>query len=245
MTVVVSESGVESDRFGLRIGRVRVGPDVDIGELEAACAGFDVVVLRCDAGDVGLSFRLLGLHDFRAFTADHLSIWRWDVGETVRVELPDGWTVGPSADAAVVDAVVRDAFAGYRNHYRANPLFDPGAALDGYADWALSLMTRSDDACSVLCDQTGDAVGVALVDWSDATPDVALAGIRSRAQGQGRYPALLTHVMELTRARSRQSLTISTQSHNVNVMRSWLRLGFLPIETMATMHIVRRGLLDT
>ena len=242
--VVVHDSEVESDRFGLRIGRVRVEADVDVAELEAACAGYDVVILRCRADAIDLPFRLLGLREFRAVTADHLGVWRWDVAEVPTVPLPEGWTVGPSTDAAIVEQVVRVTFAGYRNHYRANPLFDPQAALDGYVDWALSVLDRSDDSCTVLWDDTGDAVGVALVDWSDEIPDVELAGIRPRAQGQGRYGALMAAVMRLTRDRSRPALTISTQSHNVNVMRAWARLGFLPVDTLTTMHLVRRDLLD-
>jgi GNAT superfamily N-acetyltransferase len=240
--VVVSESRVESDRFGLRIGRVHVGSDVDVAELESACAGHDVVILRCAADQVGLPFRLLGLRDVCAFTADHLSIWRWEVSEPPHVELPEGWTVAPSTDSAVVEAVVRDAFSDYRNHYRANPLFDGAAALDGYVDWAHALMRQSVEACAVLVEPTGEAVGVALTDWEQDVPDIKLAGIRSRAQGKGRYGALLAHVMRQARNRERSALTISTQSHNVNVMRAWSRLGFVPVETLATMHLVRRSL---
>ncbi len=240
----VTESSVESDRFGLRIGRVHVLPDVDVDQLESACSGFDVVILRCAASEVGLPYRLLGLRDFRAFTADHLSFWRWEVGEPAPIVLPDGWSVGLSTDAAAVDAVMRDAFADYRNHYRANPLFDASAALDGYVDWAHTLMARSDAACTVLWDPTGDAVGVALVDWDSDVPDIKLAGISGRAQGRGRYGALLSYVMGLTVERSCQALTISTQSHNTNVMRAWSRLGFLPVDALATMHLVRGELLD-
>ena len=240
--VVVNESHLESDRFGLRIGRVHVDSDVDVEQLESACAGFDVVILRCAADQVDLPFRLLGLRDFRAFTADHLSIWRWEIGEVGHIALPDGWSVGPSHDAAAVEAVVRDAFADYRNHYRANPLLDAQAALDGYVEWAHALMRRSDDACAVVCEPTGEAVGVALTDWDDDVPDVKLAGLRQRVQGQGRYGALLAHVMQLASDRTRPALTISTQSHNVNVMRSWSRLGFVPVDTLATMHLVRRAL---
>ena len=241
---IVSESRVESDRFGLRIGRVHVGADVDVGQLESACSGFDVVILRCAATEVDLPYRLMGLRDFRAFTADHLSIWRWEVGEPGPIVLPDGWSVGLSTDAGAVADVVRDAFADYRNHYRANPLFDASAALDGYVDWAHTLMARSDDACTVVWDPTGDEVGVALVDWNDEVPDIKLAGIRRRAQGRGRYGALVSYVMGLAVDRSSPALTISTQSHNTNVMRAWSRLGFLPVDTVVTMHLVRGELLD-
>jgi hypothetical protein len=243
-TVAVSESRVESDRFGLRIGRVDVDSDVDVEQLESACAGHDVVILRCAAAQVDLPFRLLGLRDFRAFTADHLSIWRWKVGEPGRIALPDGWSVGPSTDAAAVEAVVRDAFADYRNHYRANPLFDAHAALDGYVEWAHTLMARTSDSCAVMSDPQGELVGIAITDWSDDVPDIKLAGIRRHAQGQGRYAPLVSYVMALTHERSRSALTISTQSHNVNVMRVWSRLGFLPVETLATLHLVRRELVE-
>lgn len=240
--VVVNDSRVESDRFGLLIGRVHVDADVDVAQLESACAGYDVVILRCGADQVDLPFRLLGLNDFRAFTADHLSIWRWVVGEPPHIELPEGWSVAPATDPGVVEAVVRDAFADYRNHYRANPLFDAHAALDGYVDWAHALMRRSGDACAVLYEQTGEAVGVALTDWDEDVPDIKLAGLRRRAQGRGRYGALLAYVMQLARDRTQAAITISTQSHNVNVMRAWSRLGFVPVDTLATMHLVRRSL---
>ncbi len=49
--------------------------------------------------------------------------------------------------------------------------------------------------------------------------------------------------MGLAVDRSCPALTISTQSHNVNVMRAWSRLGFLPVDTVATMHLVHRELL--
>jgi hypothetical protein len=240
--LVVGASPVESDRFGLRVGRLLVGPGLDVAELESACDGYDVVVLRCRADDVELPFRLLGLRDFLSFTADHLSVWRWEAGDFMAIDPPRAWSVRLSVDAAEVESVVRDSFAGYRNHYTADLLFDPRAALDGYVEWASTVMAHSDDGCSVLYDATGEAIGVALVEWSENAPDVALAGIRGHAQGRGLYGVLISHVMQQTLDRSRPALTISTQSHNVNVMRVWSRLGFRPVDALATVHVVRREL---
>lgn len=242
--VLVAPSDVESARFGLRIGRTEVAADVDPDELERASAGFDVVILRHRAVDLGVPFRLLGLRDLRAFTADHLCIWRWDAHPIEPVTPPAGWAIRIGDESASVERVVRDAFADYANHYRANPLLDPAAALDGYVEWAHTLAAASADSCVLLVDAAGSAVGVALVDWDHDVPDIRLAGISSRAQGRGRYGVLVSHVMQLAVERSRPAVTISTQSHNVNVMRAWSRLGFVPVDTLATMHLVRRALLD-
>ena len=242
--VVVGSSDVESARFGLRVGRTRVGTDIDPRALERAAAGFDVVIVRHRAVDVDIPFRLLALRELQAFTADHLCIWRWEASTPEPVALPFGWEIRTGREPATIDAIVRDAFADYPNHYRANPLFDPAAALDGYVEWAHTLAAASDDACVLMFDATGSAVGVALIDWDEEIPDIRLAGIGSRVQGQGRYGALVSHVMQLAVDRSRTALTISTQSHNVNVMRAWSRLGFLPVDTLATVHLVRRDLLD-
>lgn len=241
MTASVEPSPTESDRFGLRIGRCVVADVDELDGLGEACERFDVVVLRYPAERVEVPFALAGLDGLRALTADHLCVWEWRGDEPPDTVAPPGYTADPSPAMDEVAAVVRDSFAGYANHYRANPLLDPTAALDGYVEWAERLAT-ADDAAVVLRDPAGSASGVALIDWHADPPDIRLAGMRTSAQGQGLYAALVTEVIDRALRRGAGGVQISTQSHNTRVMRAWARLGFLPARTVATVHLVRAGL---
>lgn len=244
MIAVVEPSPVESDRFGLRIGRCVV-PGVDhLDRLAEACEGFDVVVLRHPAEDVHVPVVLAGLTGFRCLPADHLCVWEWTGAEPPSRPAPAGWTIDTSPTLDDVSSVVRDSFAGYSNHYSANPLLSPSAALDGYVEWAQRLAAADDDAAIVLRDATGTAAGVALIDWRADPPDIRLAGMSTSAQGRGLYPVLIAHVVDLALRRGAHGVQISTQSHNTRVMRTWARLGFLPVRTVATVHLVRSELLS-
>jgi GNAT superfamily N-acetyltransferase len=242
VTALVEPSPVESDRFGLRIGRCVVTGVDHIDRLAEACEGFDLVVLRYPAENVDVPVVLAGLDGFRCLPADHLCVWEWTGVEPPSRDVPAGWSIDTSPGIDDVSSVVRDSFAGYANHYRANPLLAPSAALDGYVEWAQHLAAE-DDAAVVLRDAAGTAVGVALIDWRAGPPDVRLAGMRTSAQGRGLYPALIAHVIDLALRRGTDGVQISTQSHNTRVMRTWARLGFLPVRTVATVHLVRSELL--
>ena len=82
--------------------------------------------------------------------------------------------------------IVRASFASYSNHYRANPLLDRDAALEGYCEWA-ALLAGVDGSAFVLRDDLDEGIGVVLVDWSVDLPDIKLAGMRPSAQGRGLY----------------------------------------------------------
>lgn len=243
MSVVVDHSPLESTRFDLRIGRCTLAGPVDVGELAAASGGFDVVVLRYPADALDVPFALAAVPGYRIVPADHLCVWEWSGAEPPVVEPPPAWTVTPSTDVTDVLDVVRDSFAAYPNHYRANPLLDREKALDGYCEWAAALVEAGDDAATVLRDAAGQAVGIALVDWLTDPPDIRLAGMRSSAQGRGLYRVLLARVLAHAHEGGHDRVQISTQSHNTKVMRAWARMGFRPVSTIATVHLVGEELL--
>lgn len=238
---------MESQRFDLRLGRCDVDElvDVDVDELRAAVDGFDVVVVRHPADAVHLPSRLARVPGYTAWTADHLCIWEWTGSTAPVVEIPGSWSVGSAATPDEVVDIVRDAFAEYRNHYRSNPLLPAAAVLDGYVEWSLTLARKEPQGPTVVRDVDGRAVGVAVVDWDTAPPNIRLAGIRGAVQGRGVYGLLVSEVVTRALARGSDGVQISTQSHNTNVMRAWARLGFVPRATVATVHLVRDALLAT
>lgn len=238
---VIVSAEVESARFGLRVGRCELDVPEELSLLERELDHYDLVVLRYPAEAVTIASEASEISGFRSFTADHLCYWEWRRVETVEPTVPAGWCIDDRPDVEEVIDVVRDSFAGYRNHYSANPLLDRDAALDGYGEWA-GRLAAVEGSAYVLRDPSGVGAGVALVDWSIELPDIRLAGMRSSAQGRGLYRVLLESVMERAVLRERDGLQISTQSHNVSVMRVWARAGFVPARTLVTMHLLRAGL---
>lgn len=226
-------------------------------------ADADVVVVRYPAQSLGLAAAVAS-SGRDVLAAGSLTYWSAPAS-AIRVPQPaEGLEVVPLAQhtgdaegrAAVVDAVVADSFGGYGNHYSANPLLDPEASLAGYQEWARR-SALADPADALLLVLRGDAVGLATLvdgerpkgaggpgeDPSRGHVEVLLAGLRTAAQGQGRYATLFGGVAREALARGRPEVVISTQSHNVRVQRSWARLGLRPFAAVETVHAVRPGLI--
>lgn len=240
---MIEFSDSESRRFGHRVGRTTISRFGDVSEVLSELDAYDVVVARTQADDWRVPVALSSQTSHLFFTADHLMVWQGDLRTASRRSLPAGWLMGEPRSIDEVIDVVRDSFDGYRSHYSMNRLFETGAVLDGYCEWAAVMASRDDHECIVLADDANAPVGVALVDFSPDVPDVRLAGMIKRAQGRGLYASLLAGVAEMALGRGATELQISTQSTNVNVMRAWARLGLLPTSTIATHHLTRLALL--
>lgn len=239
----IVSSRVESERFGVKVGRVVIDAHDDAPASDEF-AGFDITFVRTPADNWAIAYQLALLSDHAGFVADHLCYWRWTCDRMIAVEgPPPGWSVRLDPSADQVESVVRRSFDGYLNHYSANPLLADVSVVDAYAEWAQTLMREPGASAALLADDSGEPVAVAVIDWTGAVPDIRLAGVAPDHQRRGLYPVLLERVMLMARDRGETALEISTQSHNVAVMRAWTRLGFEPHRTLATYHVVRRGLL--
>jgi len=262
--VTATSSPIETAQFGLSIGRLTVGHEVPgrgpaydaAAEMLAAALGSmddDVVVVRYPASAVGLGAVIAG-SGRSVIPGGALTYWSANADEVVEAvsgshdpglevvaasELP-----GPrDAVRTVVDAVIADSFTGYRNHYAANPLLDPAAALAGYQDWARRSLDAARD--TMVLRNAGTPVGVATCVASKdgvAHLEVLLAGLVSAAQGRGWYALLLAGCAAEARRRSLSRLIISTQAHNVRAQRAWARLGLRPFACMETVHAVHADL---
>ncbi len=239
MEVVASR--VESDRFGWIIGRANISEVPSADEVRRACAGFDVIVVRAPATLDQLPSALARVDDWTAFTADHLLYWRWDPSRFDAPRMAPG-SVSETVAPAGLDPLVRSIFGGYDNHSAANPILDSTRVVDGYVEWVENLLHNGSASCFVSSDGEEPA-GFAVVDWSVDVPDVRLAGVLADHQGRGWYAGLLSQCMQASLDRGRHGLQISTQSRNVQVMRSWARLGLIPFDSQATLHLVRDQLL--
>ncbi|GAA2882519.1 hypothetical protein GCM10010517_45690 [Streptosporangium fragile] len=241
-------SPLESARFGRTVERLTVpaGSPVPLAEVRAAVldSAADVVVLRYPAEHVGWFAGLTGPGRTAVF-ADSLVYWRLRAGAGRAPEPSPGLTVTGSAAPAAVRELVAATFSAYGNHYLANPLFDPAAALAGYQEWALR--SAAEGACLVLehraAGQESRLAGLATLEDEDPRTEILLAGVVAGLQGRGLYAHLLRAVEERALARGAAEVVISTQGHNVRVQRAWARYGFEPVQALLTVHLVRSPLL--
>jgi RimJ/RimL family protein N-acetyltransferase len=262
-------SPAESDRFGVGIARVTVGAAADPSTRAALLSdaldetSADVVVVRYPAvaGDCAAASAAAGRD---VLAAGALVYWALaPAGRPAHVDHPDLAVVGadeagaPASLDEAVDSVVRESFDGYANHYTFNPLLDDTAALAGYVDWArratapeLSGSPVDTEVGTVVLVHREQPVGVATTSSGPESGggrhvEVLLAGVARRWQGRGWYATLLAGVASRAFDAGASRLVISTQVHNTRVQRAWARAGFEPFAAVETLHLVRRGLLDT
>jgi hypothetical protein len=173
----------------------------------------------------------------------------WDTAATdlaarpVTPDAPPRVVRADQVDPAELHAAVADVFAGYVNHYAANPLLDPALALEGYVDWVARTLQAQPDAGAVLVD--GDRVlgfGTWTLERGDHS-EFLLGGMRAEARGRGWYALLLVETARAALAAGVPKVLISTQGSNVGVQRAWSRLGLRPRADFTTAHLVRPGLL--
>jgi len=197
----------------------------------------DLVILRYPSAMVRAFDHLSSVSGRRAIYADTLLHFRWT---------DDGRELSPShprvhrgaIELSGVASLVEMTFLGYSNHYAANPRLDASKVAVGYAEWATNIAT---DPRSILVanEVAGHIAGLAVIDASRGEWDVLLAGVVPAFRGEGMYGDLITSVMVEARAAEQPSVVISTQSHNIQVMRTWERLGWRVTGSLVTVHLER------
>ncbi|WP_206060952.1 GNAT family N-acetyltransferase [Nonomuraea basaltis] len=236
-------SPLESARFGYSVERLTVVDETRFSfpAVREAVMGSaaDVIVLRYPAEYVGWFAKLATL-DRTAVFADTLVYWRLPAGEGRRPEPEGDIHATELTSAAMVRALVSEIFVRYGNHYLANPLFGAAAALEGYQEWALR--STAAGKCLALTDDSR-VCGIATLEEDESTTEILLAGVVPAVQGHGLYAHLLRAVEDRALGRGAAEVVISTQGHNTRVQRAWTRYGFVPVQTLLTVHLIRRPLL--
>lgn len=238
----VELSVVESERTGLRVGRLSCSETTDwraFDPLEAIKAsGLDFVVMRYPAHRVEIAERLQD-PSVRSWVADTLLYVSVDADA---VRKPTGSTQLGPADFRTpgMRSLVRGTFTGYQNHYSASSAFADISVPDAYADWAIRQLQDGLVGGYVLHDGAERFIGFAVLDESSATEnDLTLVGIHPEHRGRGNYTQLLRHLAALTRTQGKTHLITSTQVSNLRSLRGLFSEGFLPVLALNTLHVVR------
>ncbi len=109
----------------------------------------------------------------------------------------------------------------------------------GYAEWAQRVAAHPENPLIGLQVEEGPAA-LAVIDGSSGEWDIALAGVMPEQRGRGVYGDLIVATMAAARAAGRDTVKISTQSHNVQVIRTWERLGWRMTGAFLTVHLERQ-----
>lgn len=178
----------------------------------------------------------------RLIPAGALMYWEYAAGNQVPLVPGDNTEVltspANSQQLDAVMAVVKDSFDGYVNHYSVNPLIPAGIISDGYMEWARGTISNPSSLVFTMRNDDNKVVGAAVISVVDGIWEIELASIARAAQRRGYYLRLISRVLTEAHDRGAARVVISTQSHNIAVQRAWVRLGFSPILSIDTVHII-------
>ena len=249
--VSTAHSVTETERFGYLTDRISVGALQTAGSpttlVESVQTAIDesnarIIILRYPAGLVSLLRDIRMRGNTRIYSGGAILYWEGPQGSGPSEEIEDATSeIAPaerSAHAVEVTYILEDSFRGYVNHYSANPLLHSGVVVEGYAEWARSSMSNPLNRVFTVEAEDG-AVGVAIVGVSGNIWEIELASIAYASQRKGYYLKLIKRVLASARAEDVSKVVISTQSHNIAVQRAWAKLGFRPLLSIETVHIVR------
>ena len=240
---MLRNSEVESQRFGLRVARGMVTKDAPRDQVRADIARLkpDVAIFRCEAGDTR-QIDELAKAGLVPRHADTLVYYRISLTGSTDAPAVDNGGIGQAevGDAPSLEAIVRRGFAGYRNHYHANPLLSEAAILDGYVEWALDYAVRPTEGQQTWVYRIrGQARSFATCKLQDdrSEVEIVLNATDPAWTGRGLYSSLLQFLIAYYRRAGFAALVISTQVWNYGVQRVWSRAGLVIHRAFDTYHV--------
>ena len=229
-------SALDSKRFGIRVFRARVDTVEAASDLmqSAPCADLDLLIVRCPVEAVAAA---QVLERAGCFLTDTLVVYRGPTGGFAPSPTPST-CIRPcqEADRAALEGIARAAFAGFFGHYHADPRLDPGAATEGYVQWASSAL--ADAGAVVLVSETeGRLSGFLTAKKLDGkTWEILLNGGAPEFQRRGIYAALFREIGCRACLHGAAELLVSTQLANVAPQKVWTRAGLELDHALYTFH---------
>jgi len=142
-----------------------------------------------------------------------------------------------SDDAGEVGDLVRRIFAGYVNHYAANPLLGRSDLLEGYAEWATGYLGAAPGRRLWLALRSGKPIGLAACRYDADAAEGILFGVLPEAAGGGVYRNLIRFTAADAAGRGLRTMGTSTQVHNFAVQKVWASEGFVMRAAEVTFHV--------
>jgi GNAT superfamily N-acetyltransferase len=243
----IEPSRLESQRFGLSVGRLALGATASLPEAGAIkqrilSSDFDLVILRYPA-QWSTTFADLRDPQLELIFADTLIYYQRSLESPPQPKagLAKNLTIRRAGleDSGASDRLVSTIFRTYTNHYSANARLSQQNIASAYAEWARAYLT-GDHGCYLMAEKgPRDPVGLVTLDLG-LTAEVALIGVLPSEQRQGIAAALMEAAEDYAARQGSTLLVISTQVQNLAVQRLWIRCGYLPTLALNTVHVSRR-----
>ena len=148
----MAPSSTETERFGFPVERLVVHQDAPLPDpaIDAAvqASSASLIIARWPAQRYQMP-RAVASWKRIVIPAGTLSYWgiACQGGPTTQKSLPPGARLASfesrqqnSGSIDAFEAIVRDSFDGYGNHYRANPYLNSSTVVEGYVEWALATL---------------------------------------------------------------------------------------------------------
>ena len=237
------DSTLESRRFNLNIGRLIVPFDDQTSDAELAklCheSSFDLLIVRASASKNLLAHALSNIASHRTIHADTLLYFQKSLSSTSPSPQTQSMGLLQASEHTAFQQLVREVFPNYANHYSANPMLDQALCLEGYVEWASSLLNNDSGYVFVSRTSLGKLASFIAIQGDGKTAEIALNGTDPGSQGAGMYSDLLTFACAELGAMGFTEINTSTQSSNDKVIRTWIRNGFNYVTAINTFHVIR------
>ena len=177
---VPRESTLESRRFNLNIGRLIVPFDdqTSDAELSQLCLEsiFDLLIVRASASKNLLANALSNIASHRTIHADTLLYFQKSLPSTTPSPQNQSMGLLQASEHTAFQQLVRDVFPNYVNHYSANPMLDQALCLEGYVEWASTLLTNDTGHVFVSRNSAGKLASFIAIQGDGKTAEIALNG---------------------------------------------------------------------
>ena len=234
-------SDLDSDRFGVRIGRANISNFDEWAPMLAACEqeAVRMLIIRCRTDDFQSIHRMEAagarLMDTLVYYHRNLRKGTWpdELKKNIIRPMQD-------SDAAEIQKMAGEIFRGYLGHYHADPKLDHAKCDEGYVEWATQMCMNRNPSREVLVAENASGVlaGFATMRLNDADEgEGVLFGVHPAFEGRGLYWSFMVQAMNWCRNRGAARMAVSTQITNTTVQKVWTRFGFELTHSYYTFHL--------
>ena len=234
----VALSQIDSERFGLRVGRAHLRPG-NLSRILQSCAeeNIDLLIARCASSDLATAQDM----EMQGFSLmDTLVYYRFDLAKRAIPEDKGEFPVRSlrPADEDQVRTVAAAAFRGYMGHYHADRRLDPRKCDEAYASWAeRSCLSKAAADEVLIAEHNGRVAGFATLRLNSPQEiEGLLFAVAPEYQGRGICRSFMIRSLQWCRSQGAQRMIISTQVGNVSMQKVWCRVGFEPSHSYYTFH---------
>ncbi|WII71846.1 GNAT family N-acetyltransferase [Bdellovibrio sp. 22V] len=228
MTWSLTPSPLESERFGIRAGKLTVQSTKDIPEAlsKAKDLNLNFISARVETQNISLVQEL----EFAGFfLTDTLVYYRKKITENSVFNLSKKDYVvrlATESDYEQISKVSSLAFKGYIGHYHADPRLSKEKADEVYVDWVKRSCHEKFLADAIyVTEENGQITSFATMKKEGSTAEGVLFGVHPEHQGKGIYRELIVASMIWAQKNACDEIKYSTQINNVAVQKVWTREG--------------------